>query len=820
MTGILAVALSARAGYLLASGRLDAPPKWDERHYHTYAVNLLAGKGYTRDGTTPTSFWPPGYPAFLAGVYAVFGISPSAARIVQIAIDVLTVLPAFLLARRYFGERTALVAGGLCALYPYFIYRSGFLLAESAAMFLAVLTVYLATLARRNGRLPYWLAAGIAAGLLALTKAAFQIMPVIFLLWFLLAFRNRRRPVLKLAACIGVMLLTIAPYIVRNAIVQKRLVGVATEGGMTFYGSHNKLTFNDPEFKGFWINTERFGVENQAHGDVTEADLSARQYAEGWKAVRANAGKMPELLLHKFSNMWFIHFHYFRNDGLGGKLVRLSFVALLPFFLAGLLAKKRGAVKPVMPQLLLGMFTILALVFYGNSRMRAPVEPFILMFAAAGMAAMWRRVFAAKAVGAPGGKKLAYIISQFPQTYETFILREVEELTRRGVQLTIFSLRTCRDKIVHEDAVKYLGNTVYSPFLFSAGLIAANVFFIARHPLRYIRALFHVLLRCSANPVYMAKVLALFPKSAYFARCVQRRGLRHIHAHWASIPADAAMIVSILTGARFSITAHAYDIYTTNPSLVAKLRRAEFVVTCTAYNVAHLTSLLPPGQRTKIHLNYHGLALDGFPFGRHAPHKEPRILAVGRLTETKGYPYLIEAVHLLRLRGIECECDIVGDGELRRKLERQIRERGLEPLVKIHGVLNQPRLIEMMRGANALVMASVIARNNDRDGIPNVLLEAMALGLPVIATDVSGIPEVVIDGKTGTLVASGDAVEIEQAVAALLANPGDAARMAANARKKIERDFGVNENVGALMNLFETTIWRTEHAKKARAVHS
>ena len=417
-------------------------------------------------------------------------------------------------------------------------------------------------------------------------------------------------------------------------------------------------------------------------------------------------------------------------------------------------------------------------------------------------------------------RKLAYIISQFPQTYETFILREVNELSRRGVELTIFSLKPCRDKIIHDDARKYLSSTVYSPFLLSTGLLAANVFFMFLHPLRYLRALAHVLWRCSANPVYMAKVLALLPKSVYFARRAQKEGLGHIHAHWASIPADAAMIVSILTGARFSITAHAYDIYTTNPSLDAKLRRAEFIVTCTAYNVAHLASLVPFEDRRKIHLNYHGLSLEEFPFSGRTPSETPRILAVGRLTETKGYPYLIEAMHLLRLRGIDCKCDIVGDGEMRGRIERQIRERGLEDAVTIHGVISRPRLIEMMRSADALVMASIIARNNDRDGIPNVILEAMAVGLPVIAADISGIPEVVFDGETGTLVSSGDAVELEGAIAGVIADPEDAARMAANARRRIGRDFGVDANVGALMNIFETTIWHREHAQEECTVCS
>jgi glycosyltransferase involved in cell wall biosynthesis len=818
---IFAVALCARAAFLFGGGRLTAPLEYDEVCYDNYAQNLVDGKGYTQNGVTPSSFWPPGYPVFLAGIYAVFGHSPAAALVIQAALDLAGILLAFSLARRYFGPRPALIAAGLCAVYPYFIYRAGHLLTETLAVFLTLLAVYLATLARERGDTRYWLLTGAAAGFLALTKAAFQLLPVVFVIWFLIAFVRRRQVALKLAACVGVMVLVVAPYVVRNAILQGRFVGVATEGGVTFYGAHNEHTLNEAEFTGFWVNPLRFGVADPLTAGGKEAELSDAMYKKGWAAIAANPGKMPMHLLNKLSNMWFIHFYYFERESLSLKIMRLSFAGLMPLFLVGLFAKSPGKTRLVMPQLLCAMFTLIALVFYGNARLRAPIDPFVLMFAAWGAVAAWRMLASRPPVRERArALSTAYIMSQFPQTYETFILREINELASRGADITIFSLKSCRDKVIHEDARPYLARTVYSPFIFSSRLLAANLFFILRHPGRYLRALWYIVSRCGAKPVYMIKILAVFPKTACFAFHIQQKGLTHVHAHWASIPGDAAAIISILTGARFSITAHAYDIYTTNPSLAEKVRRADFVVTCTSYNVAHLVSLLPFEERGKVHLNYHGLDAGKFRFCERRQQIHKRILAVGRLTETKGYPYLIEAVHLLRMRGVDCRCDIVGDGEMRHEVEARIRRRGLQDVVTLHGVISQPKLVELMLNANVLVMASVVARNNDRDGIPNVILEAMASGLPVIASEVSGIPEVVIDGETGLLVPEGDAVALEKAIAGVFEDPGRAAQMAMRARKKIERDFDIDENVGALMNLFETEIREIDHAQETCTIRS
>jgi glycosyltransferase involved in cell wall biosynthesis len=279
------------------------------------------------------------------------------------------------------------------------------------------------------------------------------------------------------------------------------------------------------------------------------------------------------------------------------------------------------------------------------------------------------------------------------------------------------------------------------------------------------------------------------------------------------------MIIARLAGVTWSVTAHAFDIYTTNPSLRRKLREAAFFVTCTAYNVNYLSQLVPRDRRVAVHLSYHGIDTTQYEFHPHAAVEPLRLLAVGRLTETKGFPHLIEAVRILGGRERSVALKIIGDGPMRGSLENIARSGGVAEHVEFAGAMSHESVISEMKKADALVAPSVIARNGDRDGMPNVIAEAMALGLPVVASNLSGIPEFVHDGLTGLLVPPGDANGIADAVEKI-ANDGDLRmKIVRNARSLVEDEFDVETNVSALLQLFEGEVIGAGRAKEAGALH-
>jgi glycosyltransferase involved in cell wall biosynthesis len=270
----------------------------------------------------------------------------------------------------------------------------------------------------------------------------------------------------------------------------------------------------------------------------------------------------------------------------------------------------------------------------------------------------------------------------------------------------------------------------------------------------------------------------------------------------------------LLTGLPYSFTAHARDIYTSPPDLlVVKIRAARFVVTCTGYNARHLAELVGDETAGSIHRIYHGLDLHKFSPsaeppaqlgsapGRVQPRDTPTILAVGRLVEKKGYPYLIDACRLLIDRGYAVRLRIVGGGEMKDALRRHIAQVGLKERVELLGARPQDEVIDLYRTATVFALPCVVLENGDRDGIPNVLVEAMRLGLPVVSTAVSGIPELVVDEESGLLVPPRDVQALASALARLLDDPDLRARLAAAAAHRVTRQFDLAANAARLKTL-------------------
>ncbi len=267
----------------------------------------------------------------------------------------------------------------------------------------------------------------------------------------------------------------------------------------------------------------------------------------------------------------------------------------------------------------------------------------------------------------------------------------------------------------------------------------------------------------------------LIVKASRIARLAEAAGCGHIHAHFGSDTTTVAALAAHDIGVGYSYTAHAKDIYHTYVDSVsdaavrrAKIQHAAFVVTVSDYNKAHLSSLARPEDRSKIVRLYNGVDLSRFAFVDGQDREPATVLAVGRLVEKKGYADLISALALIRKRRSDVRCVICGDGGSRPALEEQIGKTGLTSAVTLLGAVDQSEIIRQMRRATMLVLPAIVTDTGDRDALPTVLLEAQAIGLPVISTPVCGIPEIIKDGDTGCLVPERSPAAVAEAALRLI----------------------------------------------------
>jgi glycosyltransferase involved in cell wall biosynthesis len=295
-----------------------------------------------------------------------------------------------------------------------------------------------------------------------------------------------------------------------------------------------------------------------------------------------------------------------------------------------------------------------------------------------------------------------------------------------------------------------------------------------------------------------------FLHAGYLAQQARQAGVERLHAHFAHGATRVAMLASMLTGLRFSFTAHARDIYTANRVLLReKIEGAEYVVTCTRANQEYLQELVEPGQRGKIILGYHGVDVEKFtPAAPGGGEDAPLILSVGRLVAKKGFPDLLSACGILRRKGYDFRCLLVGDGPERPALEAMVRTLDLGGVVGMPGSHSQEELLELYRRATIFALPCRILENGDRDGIPNVLLEAMAVGVPVVSSTVSGIGELVRNGENGLLVRERDERALAAAIESLVQDAALRARLSRNARATVAAKFDAAVNSQRLARLF------------------
>ena len=430
--------------------------------------------------------------------------------------------------------------------------------------------------------------------------------------------------------------------------------------------------------------------------------------------------------------------------------------------------------------------------------------------------------------GAAEGR-IGYILKGFPRRSEAFITNEISLLEQMGLRLHLFSAfqgdkagagphaRPLMSPLTHLPEDNERTDSEFLPWL-TANLpryLSSHIQMIRTAPGRYLRAAFEawrLSLRCRSGFFSWPKKVFCkdFLRAGFIAKSVVEAGdIRHLHAHFCHGSTTMALFASMLTGLPFSFTAHAKDIYLPklNPGdlLQIKLRRAKFVVTCTRANHQYLEEACPEGA--PVHTIYHGVDTARFTPVQRQTQAIPVILSVGRFVEKKGFPFLVEACRILKEHGLMFRCRIVGEPDEQTELVQNLISRyGLEETISIEPGVSQEELRSVYQTATVFVLPCHIVDNGDRDGIPNVLAEAMASGIPVISTTISGIPELVEHRRNGLLVAQRDPVGLAKAIEEMLRDPQLRDSLAEAGRETIGRIFDSSTTTKRLFDLFQAEV--------------
>jgi colanic acid/amylovoran biosynthesis glycosyltransferase len=416
-----------------------------------------------------------------------------------------------------------------------------------------------------------------------------------------------------------------------------------------------------------------------------------------------------------------------------------------------------------------------------------------------------------------GNLRVGYVLKRFPRLSETFILNEMLELERQGLEVEVYSLFKPPAEDKHALLTELKARVTYLPTTQSIEQLTVKSGDANALSERVLVG--DVLGSEDFDPVMPGKSTgekaAIIFKATAVALLAKSSNLQHLHAHFGSDAATVALMASRLSGLPFSFTAHAKDIYHTYNDEVtdqrmrrAKIGEAAFVATVSEFNRKHLARIAGKQSATRIHRLYNGIDLSRFSY-RSEGRDVATILAVGRLVEKKGFTHLVEACRFLAACGVKFRCDIVGDGPLHEELAAQIAAAKLTGNVRLLGPRKQEQLIDLMQTATLMALPCIVTESGDRDGLPTVLLEALASGLPCVSTTVSGVPEIIEDGASGFLAEPGNAQQLADKMAILLGQPKLCAAFARAGRTKAERDFNLTASVATLASLFAQSVARS-----------
>jgi glycosyltransferase involved in cell wall biosynthesis len=396
-------------------------------------------------------------------------------------------------------------------------------------------------------------------------------------------------------------------------------------------------------------------------------------------------------------------------------------------------------------------------------------------------------------------RRLLYVVSLFPCWSETFIVRELAGLIAAGADVRILSLKSPSEKLVQPDAARLLPRVRHPLPPAQATVARARAF--AAHPIALASAVLKVTQGLSEKPVELAKTLEALARGVEHLDWIREFDPDVIHAHWATFPSTVAWVLAKVLDKPFGFTCHAHDIFVNDHLLQEKIESAAVAVTISNYNVRWIAEHSTPAARDRLTVVHCGVDLSTLP---HKPGaREPGlIMAVGRLDPIKGFDVLIDALGELARQGRKIRCRIIGEGPLGASMKASMARHGISDMVEMTGALPQAEVRKSLYAASIFALPSVVTATGDRDGIPVSLMEAMAAGTPVVSTRVSGIPELIDDGREGLLVPERDPVALAAALGRLLDDPALGDRMAAAARLKVEREFDASREARKMLDLF------------------
>jgi colanic acid/amylovoran biosynthesis glycosyltransferase len=392
--------------------------------------------------------------------------------------------------------------------------------------------------------------------------------------------------------------------------------------------------------------------------------------------------------------------------------------------------------------------------------------------------------------------RIGYLLRMYPRFSETFVVNEIRELERQGLDVGIIALRKPSEGLFHESVCRVKARASYAPGPYRGGRrkVARCLWqLLKRSPRDFRRAVGIIQADAQAEWFDLAR-------AAYVVRWARERGINHVHVHFGTGAATVALLANLLGGLPYSLTLHAFDIFRedVNKSLLAqKINASRFTVTVSEFNRRFLIDQVPGLDPGKIRVNYNGVDLERFQ-----PTNDERdsrfIFALGRLKEKKGFIHLVRAVRHLREEALSVHCRIAGEGEEEGALRKAIARWDLQPLVELLGPVNEDRVRELMHGAGCFVLPCVQAEDGNVDALPTVLLEALASGCPIASTRLSGIPEIIEDRVSGLLVEPGDHRALAHAIRKILLSPELAASLGRAGRRRAEERFDIRRNVAVM----------------------
>lgn len=394
--------------------------------------------------------------------------------------------------------------------------------------------------------------------------------------------------------------------------------------------------------------------------------------------------------------------------------------------------------------------------------------------------------------------RIGYILRKFPVLSETFILNEILELEAQGHEVEIFSIEKPNDPRFHKNLHLLKSQVTYVSDKFGS-LWEQRQKAIKNYPKGSRKAFLYALKQFNYDLAFR------YLQSCFIVNEAKKRGISHFHAHFATRATTVAFLASMISGIPYSFTAHAVDIFKESLSkkaLQSKIENAAFVVTVSDYNKQYLSDISSASANKMIKVN-NGIDLEMFREASNRAHSPFTFLSVGRFVEKKGHKVLVDACEILRRDGVDFRCVMIGKGNLEPAITKAIAEKKLGDCVSLLGPKTQDEVLEQYRQSHVYVLPCTTGSDGNRDGLPVAIVEALACGIPVITTPMTGNPEVVKHRHNGLMVPFDNPKETAEAMRLLIEDRDLYASLRSNARKSIVDSFDIKQTVRNLASLFE-----------------